>query len=184
MLIPVAREAFLPFLVASFFCGIVFGAIYEVFRIRRIAVRLPHRKRKNGNVSHRIDTVLVSVEDVLFSVFAAITLILVSFKLYYGMPRWYSVGAAMLGFGVWRLTAGRLILHFAEAIIALIDRAVSFVGRRLLRPAIDAVRKGLLALQKTLRRRRERSYTKTCEDRMLATVRAELRQADVTSDPP
>lgn len=174
MLIPIAREAFLPFLVVSFLCGLLFGAIYEVFRLRRFA----WRRRRNGQRAEEtkkkkrylLDTVLIAFEDVLFSVFAAITLILVSFKLFYGVPRWYAYGAAFLGFWVWQKTLGALILACAARILAFLDRYFGFLRRRLLSPCLTFLKKRKNAIHAKLRAAREERYTKYCEKQMLQTI--------------
>lgn len=170
MLIPIAREAFLPFLVVSFLCGLCFGAVYEVFRIRRVAARMPHGKTKKRR-RRWLEPVLVACEDVLFSLFAAVTLILVSFKLYYGVPRWYAYGAALLGFLLWRMTLGALILACASRILALIDRFFAFLRRRLLLPCLNLLRRGGSAVKKKLTAQREERYTVRCERGILDAVR-------------
>ena len=73
MLIPLPRGAFWPLLLASLAAGFVFGALYDVFRIRRFALRLaagrPNgRPLRDGIARHgeRLDTILCFFEDLLF----------------------------------------------------------------------------------------------------------------------
>ncbi len=132
ILFEISREAFLPFLVFSFLIGIMLGAIYEIFRIRRKAAR------KAGK--YRLDLVLTVFEDIIFCLFASVCLILVTYKLYFGIPRWYSYAACALGFFLWQKTVGRLIMKLSDKIIDLISRALSFIKRKLVKPAFGKVK--------------------------------------------
>ena len=48
MLIPVSREIFLPVIVWSLALGIISGAVYDIFRIRRAAFRIPGSRFLRG----------------------------------------------------------------------------------------------------------------------------------------
>ncbi len=133
ILFEISREAFLPFLVFSFLLGIVFGAIYDVFRIRRKAARRAGKKR--------LDFVLTLFEDIVFCLFAAVCMILVTYKLYFGIPRWYAYASCALGFYLWQKTVGRLIMKLSDKIINLIARALSFIKRKLVKPARSRIKK-------------------------------------------
>lgn len=176
MLIPVAREAFLPFLVVSFLCGLFFGAVYDIFRIRRIAFR-PSRQEKQGRLLRffgrhlsRIDTVIIVWEDILFFLLVAVTMILVSFRLSYGIPRWYAFGAALGGFFLWRVTLGRCVMHLAERILYGISWVMHLIKRLLLTPLARCFG----ALWRRIKRRaeaaRRRALTEREEKRILAFV--------------
>ena len=137
ILFSVDREAFLPFLIVSFVFGIFFGLIYDVFRIRRIAFRRSRRLKRLRTA----DAVIIFFEDLIFCVFVGIVMILISYKLYFGIPRWYSYASCALGFYLWQKTVGRLIMKLSDKIIDLLSRAFSFVKRKLLGPAFEKVKK-------------------------------------------
>ena len=126
ILFEISREAFLPFLVCAFIIGIMLGAIYDVFRIRRKAARKAGKRR--------LDFVLTLFEDVVFCLFATVCMILATYKLYFGIPRWYAYVSCALGFFLWQKTVGRLIMKLSDKIIDLIARAFSFIKRKLLCP--------------------------------------------------
>ena len=147
ILIPEAREAFFPFLIASLIVGLLLGALYDVFRIRRVAFRpteaskISKTMKASGETSDKrrllslsSDTVLCFFEDIVFFLVSSLTLILVAFCLHYGLPRGYSLAAALGGFFLYRVTIGRLVMASAEAIVKGLRRFFSFLNRRLLRP--------------------------------------------------
>lgn len=76
MLIPVSREIFLPVIVWSLALGIISGAVYDIFRIRRAAFRIPGTRFLRGGKG-RADTVLTFFEDILFSLFCTSVFILI-----------------------------------------------------------------------------------------------------------
>ncbi|MBQ7779893.1 MAG: spore cortex biosynthesis protein YabQ [Clostridia bacterium] len=133
ILFEISREAFLPFLVCTFILGIMLGAIYDVFRIRRKATRKAQKKR--------IDFVLTLFEDIVFCLFATVTMILATYKLYFGIPRWYAYVSCALGFFLWQKTVGRLIMKLSDQIIDLIVRALFFVKRKLVKPVWSSIKK-------------------------------------------
>ena len=133
ILFEISREAFLPFLVFSFLIGITLGLVYDVFRIRRKATRKAGKRR--------VDFVLTFFEDVIFCLFATVSMILVTYKLYFGIPRWYAYVSCVLGFFLWQKTVGRLVMKLSDKIIDLIARALSFVKRKAVKPAWSRIKK-------------------------------------------
>ena len=176
MLIPVAREAFLPLVVISFLAGIGFGIVYDLFRIRRAAFRLPHTPptHKTGLFFYRhgtvIDTVLIVFEDVLFSLFVAIAMILVTFKLYFGVPRWFAYAAAAGGFALYHVTVGRLVMRSVSLLFSLIRAIGKRIVRYLLAPVANLCRRGMSAWYRSCNRRHRRLQTKRHETQILAAV--------------
>ena len=133
ILFEISREAFLPFLVFSFLTGIVLGAIYDVLRIRRKATRRAGKRR--------LDFVLTVFEDAVFCLFATVSMILVTYKLYFGIPRWYAYAAFALGFFLWQKTVGRLIMKLSDKIIDLIARVLFAFERKVIKPAFSGIKK-------------------------------------------
>lgn len=163
ILFRVSREAFLPFLIFSFFAGIVFGAVYDVFRIRRIAFA----RDKTRRVIKRVDAVIIFLEDVIFSLFIAVTMILICYKLYFGIPRWYSYGGAALGFFLWRVTAGKLVIKLADKIIAAISAFFAFILQRIITPPLSALKRASADLYERYDAKRRKRLTQKYEKRML-----------------
>ena len=152
ILFEISREAFLPFLVFSLLTGIFLGAVYDIFRIRRKALR-----RANKN---RLDLVLTVFEDIIFCLFAAVCIILVTYKLHFGIPRWYSYFACAGGFLLWQKTAGRLIMRLSDKIIELISKAALLIKRKILSPIGRAIKKPIKKI--TAKRRKHKSKGKDC----------------------
>lgn len=123
-----------------------------------------------GRSLSRVDTALTILEDILFFLFVTVVLILVSFKLSYGVPRWYAYGAALGGFFLWRVTGGRLVLRFAETILAVLAKLLSFLLRHLLFPVIAFVGRWISLWKGHLQRRRALADTAKEEIRLLAFV--------------
>ncbi len=175
MLIPLPPGAFLPLLLVSFLAGILFGALYDLFRIRRLALRLACRPDGTGSRisrphGQRLDTVLCFFEDLLFCLFATVVLILVDYRLYYGVPRWYAYGATVAGFALYRVTVGRLVMGSAKALLHALRAGVLWCRRRLLHPARKAVVSGVSALRRRIAKWRARFYTVSEERRILAVL--------------
>ncbi len=163
ILFEISREAFLPFLVLSFLVGIFLGALYDVFRIRRKALRALGRRL--------LDFILTLFEDIAFCTFAAVCLILVSYKTYFGIPRWYSYVSAAMGFFLWQRTVGRLVMSLSDRMIALISAVLSFIKRRLISPIIGAAAGLFLALHRKYAHKRALRYTKKREEELLLLIK-------------
>ncbi len=163
ILFEISREAFLPFLVFSFFAGVFFGAVYDVFRVRRKAFSAAGRKT--------LDFVFTLLEDIAFCLFCTVVLILICYKLYFGIPRWYSYAAAIGGFCLWRATVGRVIMALSDRIISAVIRLFSFVKRRLIGPMIAFFKRILGKIGTKTAQKRAVQYTKKRENMILAAVK-------------
>lgn len=163
ILFEISREAFLPFLVFSFIIGVLLGPVYDIFRIRRKAIK------KMGRM--KLDFVLTFIEDILFSVFASVAIILVCYKLYFGIPRWYSYASALAGFFLWRVTLGELVMALSDKIISGIAMIFAFIKERLLAPIFRAVNGAAKKLSGKAAQKRAISYTKAQEKKLLRSLR-------------
>ncbi len=189
MLIPIARGGFLPLLLASFAVGVFLGALYDVLRIRRAAFRLsvgrPARESGFRAFVRRhlwaIDGWLCFVEDLLFFLFGTVVFILVAFKLYFGIPRWYAYGAALLGAILYRVTLGRLVMSVSERLIRFTVSAFRFVRDRVILPPCRVLRRRLETLREALRQKRAIAFTEAEEAAALAVFAGLTdRQNDTT----
>ncbi len=131
-----------PWLLILFFFipGVVLSALYDIFRILRIArtdpkgsvipklyVRLGiERKRRLQSEKRKLqfDFWLVFTEDLLFCFIAALTELLLFFHLNGGVIRAPGLFLSALGFFAYRLTLGKIVIGTATCIIQL--------GRKLL----------------------------------------------------
>ena len=166
MLIPVSREIFLPVIVWSLALGIISGAVYDIFRIRRAAFRIPGTRFLRGGKG-RADTVLTFFEDILFSLFCTSVFILIAYRLSFGLPRWYSAAAYAGGFFLYRETVGVLVMRSAEAIIRALCRAVLFVYRRAICPAYDFIARHIGSFAGKISSRRRAAYTAKYEKHLV-----------------
>ena len=135
---------FTPLLLWSILCGIFLGAVYDIFRIRRLSAQ-PDFRLTGGEVRKRIigklpqlpsgagiffrrfadavkkaELALIFCEDIVFSLIAAITLTLLFYQMGNGEIRWYGFAGAAVGFFCWYLTFGNLIKRFAGLIISVL----------------------------------------------------------------
>lgn len=166
MLIPVSREIFLPIFVWSLAFGILSGAVYDIFRIRRVAFRIPQTGHFH-NVSGRADTVITFFEDVLFSLLCTVVFILIAYRLSFGLPRWYSAVAYAGGFFLYRETVGVLVIRSAEVIIGAVCRVVRFIYRVAVMPLLRLITGTVLKLFLNLRRRCREAYTVKYQKRLI-----------------
>lgn len=166
MLIPVSREIFLPVIVWSLALGIISGAVYDIFRIRRAAFRIPGTRFLRGGKG-RADTVLTFFEDILFSLFCTSVFILIAYRLSFGLPRWYSAAAYAGGFFLYRETVGVLVMRSAEAIIRALCRAVLFVYRRAICPAYGFIARHIGSFAGKISSRRRAAYTAKYEKHLV-----------------
>lgn len=91
--------------------GILLGILYDLFKLTRMVLHL--------------QIWIIFIEDILF--FSAAFMLLFGFQLRHtdGMVRAYVLLGALLGWGVYRVTVGRLFLFAAEKLFALLRRMLS-----------------------------------------------------------
>lgn len=130
--------------------GAFLGVIFDIFRIFRIlrATRyryIPTQKKSTAfsKTKQRLKTLkqkfrisktvleilLVALEDILFFVIAALTVILLLFSVNSGMIRGLALFCVFSGFLLYNQTIGRLVMRFAEYIVF----ALRFLCRQILR---------------------------------------------------
>lgn len=164
ILFPTPVDQFLPYLLCSFVLGIFLGAVYEIFRLRRIAFK---GKARAGFFT---DTVLIALEDTLFLVFTAAVMTLIAYKLNYGLSRWYSFAAAVLGVILWRKTAGRLVTSIGDKIILILKRAFSFVFGKIFLFPIRHISRLIRKQIHKIENNRARAYTKRYQKNILDMI--------------
>lgn len=132
-------------LVLSFFLlGVFLGAVYDVFRVlrigrsERIAVTgrfyelIRPKKRLFGRgiltlgekAREKAGNVLLFFEDILFFLIASVAMILCFFHTNDGEIRIICLLSAVLGFFVYHISVGRLVVFFARQIVYILKCAV------------------------------------------------------------
>lgn len=167
ILFRISRESFLPYLAVSFILGILFGMIYDVFRIRRVAFRC----RERGRAARIVENVIIFFEDTVFLLFVTVCLILTCYKTYFGIPRWYSYAAAALGFYIYYKTVGALVMKLSNKIISLIASALDFVRSRVIVPIIRAIKGAFLRVYRVFEVRLSKKRTKRFEKRVIRSLK-------------
>jgi len=143
--------------------GFLLGGVYDIFRIRRRATS-PGVGKKRGAFKKALQGFFVGIEDLLFFIFAGALASVLCFALFQGRVRLFAIALGVLGFMIWRLTLGRLIMALADAIINLFRAALSFVSNRILKPPARAVKRlfgrTIRIIQNAAKRRRRKRYSK------------------------
>lgn len=133
----------LIFLTVSVLCGVFLSFIYDIFRVLRIArgynikkTPIPEDYRpKSKFLSLYTDHYLTSVkkkrsskiaflmfmaDDILFSVIISLFVVVIVYGYNNGIPRAFSFFGFCLGFCLWRMTGGRVVIYLSERICFLV----------------------------------------------------------------
>jgi spore cortex biosynthesis protein YabQ len=121
--------------------GAVLGVLYDVFRIMRVAMK-PSQKMPAGlrAVYNVIGDAIIFFEDILFSIVASVVVTVFLFHINNGQVRWFVLAGAGIGFALYYITVGRLVIMCAEAIISFIRALIHFILSLTLFPAARAIR--------------------------------------------
>ncbi len=106
--------------------GAVFGVIYDLFRIFRIAVPLPAGA--------------VVAEDVIYFVFCSFMSFFLTMTVNFGQVRFFILLGELLGFLLYYLTLGTLVMKCAQRLIACIRWIFRALWKLLLRPVVLLIR--------------------------------------------
>ncbi len=113
-------------MLTSLIVGFAFGAIYDIFRIRRIASK--KRKSKGKHLTSFIQAVIIGIEDVLFFILLGCVTSVLFYVFCHGRVRLLALLAELFGFVLYRLTVGRLVMLISNLIISFLY----FVWRKFL----------------------------------------------------
>ena len=102
--------------------GAVFGAVYDLFRIFRIAVPLPAG--------------VIVVEDVIYFAFCGFMSFFLAMTVNFGQVRFFILLGELLGFLLYYLTLGVLVMKCAQQIIAFIRWIFQVLWKLILRPVV------------------------------------------------
>lgn len=150
-MIHVSQSALASLSLYSAAVGAALGAVYDIFRIIRIAAEPSCRlKRKKGGQDADSDSAVrgekirffaIFAEDIIFSVICAAVISVTVFHLDSGHPRWFILLGAALGFTVYYHTVGKLTSIAAPYIILFVRTAVYFVMKITVIPVIRVIRR-------------------------------------------
>lgn len=114
--------------------GTLLGVLYDVFRIIRIAFNSKW--------------ISVFIQDFLFCIFSALSIILLVYYTNSGIVRWFSLFGCFLCFVLYHMTVGRFIIFVSKKIIDFIRKVLDF----LIKITIIPLKTAALFIVKQLRR--------------------------------
>ena len=122
-----------------FLCGILCGSLYDIIRISRVFLRLSSYTCIGGklsaihlpligcsvplckrNFSHCLTNILLGAGDTLFGVISGCLFSVFLAHFADGVFRWFFAISAVIGFVLYYLTLGRLIMSVSEIIVGVI----------------------------------------------------------------
>ncbi|MBE6565321.1 MAG: hypothetical protein E7655_08625 [Ruminococcaceae bacterium] len=114
--------------------GICLGGVYDLFRMARVAreVTASGERRTHG----RFEPLLLFFEDLLFWLIASLSVILFLFHANEGKIRWFALVFCALGFALYGLTVGRLVMRISAFLVCQIKRFGLFVKKKWLLPLL------------------------------------------------
>lgn len=123
MAILFGRDPF-PVVIAFLCCGVIAGAVYDLFRIKR---------RLFGHFP-----LVVFADDVLFMLFCGTLVLLCAYAFNDGNFKWYELPCMFFGFSVYRLTLSRIVIGLCFATINFLKKLL----KRILFPLARLVQRG------------------------------------------
>lgn len=132
--------------------GVLLGIIYDVFRILRIAVEPSNRLRllstvtgsetADGKKPHgeTVRTVVIAIEDIIYSVICAVIISVMIFHINSGHPRWFILLGTALAFFVYYFTIGKIVMLFSSYIFLFVRTVFMFVMKLTLFPLLKLFR--------------------------------------------
>lgn len=177
------KEDLPALLLYSFAVGALLGVLWDIFRIIRLIVcngrstdnsfpiRLPASERevtKALSFKHRqkvLPIILIFISDLLFCLFAAVSVILLLFHLNGGQIRGFVLFGAALGAVIYYFTVGKLTFAFSDRIIRGAKRLIRFILSVTVIPVFgllkELTRSALRKLGLRIRKRQTLRYVRT-----------------------
>lgn len=137
----------LVFLSHSFLMGVIITLVYDGFLIMRKLVK------------HNMFA--ISLEDLLFWIFCAISVFGMLYEENNGTLRWFAVGGAFLGMLIYKKTVSNLIINVILGILEKISSVLSRIFRILVKPLKHLAGHGKKGCERAAGKRNELiKYTK------------------------
>lgn len=145
-------------LAASLLLGLALGLLYDVFRIRRLAFRKKEKTsikqvpkhRRFGSLSTLLTVLLFHIEDIFFGITAGVATAILYFALSMGQVRLMAIFGEGLGFLLYRLTLGRLIMACADAILRFLAWILHLLTRFIILPPLRLLKRLAVTLAAAL----------------------------------
>ncbi len=173
----------------AFFLGAGLGAVYDVLSITRVflgvpftpwveqyasTTRFPLLKKRGSMRRSSVSAVLFLLEDLLFSLGSAISLILLFYQMNNGKVRIPVIVCVLVGFFIYRASLGHLLRPVLEMLALLTVNLIRYTVYFLILPfrtALSAIRYLLLRWYRRRMRKRERKQR-------IRFTQAELRRLE------
>lgn len=131
------------YILYSVVLGFGFGALYDFFRIIRMAFCVPgiiKANRKNNGVKYSLPVnIIVFICDILFFLCAACITVIFVFHANNGNIRGIALTGSLIGFIIYYNTVGRLVTMVAAYIIKAVYYFAGFILRRIFIPLLKLV---------------------------------------------
>lgn len=186
------QSIFLSLIIWSAVIGIFLGAVYDIFRIRRIAFSQKTRLKtevvkKSNDVGKQkcrktgvrvffiknievIDNILIFFEDIIFMIFSAIVISLLTYKLNCGKIRWFMFVAVAIGFAAYYCTIGKIVKKCAESIIRYIRLFIWWIIKITIMPILKLISKLFEISKNKIRYKHSVIYTRSRERKIFTLV--------------
>lgn len=102
--------------------GVILGAMYDVFRIMRLAVNF----KEWG----------IFIQDILYFTISGICTFLFALAYNYGEIRFYIIAGGLIGWIVYYMTIGEIVYRFSDKILNLVRKIIKKVWRVIFRPMV------------------------------------------------
>ena len=86
-----------------------------------------YEEKRNKSYSEKGDLILIFTEDILYSFIVCIFMLILVYGYNYGEIRLFSVIGTILGFYVWRITIGNVIIYLCEYCLYFISVLLFYV---------------------------------------------------------
>ena len=133
--------------------GAVIGSLYDIFRMLRIA--LPERIRGT-----RAETVIVFFQDILFWIITSLIFIIFIYHANKGHARLIMIASACMGFAVYYITLGRVVIFFSDVIIGTVKKLINGFIKIFIKPLIFVITRVIMFTIGVLRDRSNRRVLK------------------------
>lgn len=122
--------------------GAVLGAVFDILRISRVFLTFPVKGRAARFLSETVLCTVSFIEDVLYFILCALTVVLFLFKANHGSIRGYLLFGALTGFVLYLITVGRLTRFFSKALSRALWRLIDLLTSKIIKPILRLILRG------------------------------------------
>lgn len=152
-----SQQSLLSLLLSAVLLGILLGAVYQVFLIRRAGFR-------QLKIPRIFSVVLQNAEEFLFCIGAGAAVSVLYFACSNGVVRLMAIPAMAGGFFLWRMTLGRVVNACTDAILRALAAICRWIRKRIFAPLGRLVRRIIDAISARIAiRRKKRRAKRLCK---------------------